>query len=447
MTKTKKVSSEKKIKYGIQLDPWQKDFLAWEGDKILCTGRQVGKSVICGMDAGEYAVRHPRQTTLIIAPTERQAFALFDKTLRYLSDNYINKICTGKDRPIKSRIKLTNGHIIWCLPTGLSGIGIRFLTIHRLYIDEASRVEDEVFDACTPMLLTTAGDTIMLSTPAGCQGEYYRTWINKDGAYDSFKRFSIESETCIRQREICKTWTEVQRDKALVKIEQERSRKTKAVFMQEYLGRFVDSLLKFFPEKLVKLAMILERPTVTSPYRRMDTYLGVDVAAHGNDETVLFSLARQGDSLLQFDMEITRKTRITDTIRAILHANGRYDYKKIYIDSGGLGVGVSDPLLEHEDTRRKVVEINNASRSIDFDTNQRKRLLKEDLYANLLRLFEQQKIKLFKDPEIYQSLRSVQYENLSGGGIKLFGDYTHITEALIRAAWCMKDKTLNIWCR
>ena len=43
----------------INLDPWQKEFLNTQGDKILCTGRQVGKSVICGMDAGEYALNHP----------------------------------------------------------------------------------------------------------------------------------------------------------------------------------------------------------------------------------------------------------------------------------------------------------------------------------------------------------------------------------------------------
>ncbi len=27
--------------------------------------------------------------------------------------------------------------------------------------------------------------------------------------------------------------------------------------------------------------------------------------------------------------------------------------------------------------------------------------------------------------------------------IKIFGNYTHIAEGLIRAAWCVKDKSLN----
>ena len=46
------------MKLKIVLDPWQKKFIETKGDKILCCGRQVGKSVICGIDAGEYAIEY-----------------------------------------------------------------------------------------------------------------------------------------------------------------------------------------------------------------------------------------------------------------------------------------------------------------------------------------------------------------------------------------------------
>ena len=73
----------------INLDPWQKEFIATKGDKILCCGRQVGKTEICAIDAAEYALKpdnpHP---ILMTAPTERQARLLFDKTLQYLLDNH-----------------------------------------------------------------------------------------------------------------------------------------------------------------------------------------------------------------------------------------------------------------------------------------------------------------------------------------------------------------------
>jgi hypothetical protein len=124
--------------------------------------------------------------------------------------------------------------------------------------------------------------------------------------------------------------------------------------------------------------------------------------------------------------------------------NSKYDLQKIFLDDGGLGFGVFSQLLEEESTRRKTIPINNASRSLDRDGTRKKKLLKEDLYNNLLRLMERNEIKLLDDPEVYESLKSVQYEYVDGK-FRIFGNYTHIVEGLIRAAWCVKYKNLSIW--
>ena len=113
-----------------------------------------------------------------------------------------------------------------------------------------------------------------------------------------------------------------------------------------------------------------------------------------------------------------------------------------------MGVGVFDILFEDEQTKRKVIAINNARRSYERDKNKKKgrktTLMKEDLYNNLKNLMENGKIKLFDDPRLEQSLRSIQYDYGDGGSLRIHGIYTHIAEALIRAAWCTKDKSLNI---
>jgi hypothetical protein len=57
---------------------------------------------------------------------------------------------------------------------------------------------------------------------------------------------------------------------------------------------------------------------------------------------------------------------------------------------------------------------------------------------------EQGLIELYDDDDIILSLKSIQYEYVDNG-FKIFGNYSHITEALIRAAWCVQDKHLNIW--
>jgi hypothetical protein len=241
-----------------KLDPWQKKFIKTKGDKILCCGRQVGKSEIAGIDAGKWALEHEKKTILMIAPTERQAYALFQKTFAYVLDDNHREVKQGKEKPTKTQFKLKNGTQTWCLPTGLSGLGVRFLTVHRLYGDEASRITQPVFDAVSPMMATTGGDTIYLSTPFVKDGEFYDCWANHDNAYDSFTRFHQTTENVIKNREICKTWTELQRQKSLAYIERERKKKTELAFAQEYLGKFMEEIRQFFSDDLIRACMTIK---------------------------------------------------------------------------------------------------------------------------------------------------------------------------------------------
>jgi hypothetical protein len=109
-----------------------------------------------------------------------------------------------------------------------------------------------------------------------------------------------------------------------------------------------------------------------------------------------------------------------------------------------MGWGVFDPLLADPQTKRKVVSIENASRSITKDDSRRKKLLKEDLYNNLLHMMERDNVRLQPNDDTFHSLKSIQAE-YSGGNLKIFGNQSHITEALIRACWGIKTKSLNIY--
>ncbi len=413
----------------MKLDKWQQEVLKTKGNICLRSGRQVGKSTIISIKAGEYAVKHQKKFVLVIAAVERQAQLLFEKVYNYLYKYHASLIKKGKDRPTKHRIHLKNGSKIYCLPTGLSGYGIRGYTVDLLIADEAAFIPEAVWIAVTPMLASTKGAIWLLSTPHGKRGYFYRCF--KD---DNFKKFHISSQDCTRI------------DKKF--LISEKQRMTKVQYAQEYLGEFVDKLMQFFPTELINKVM-LPPAHFLSPYQsqkdRGEYYLGVDVARMGGDETVLYSLVKRKSKILQeVDLKITKFTRLTDTVRLILHKDQNYHYKKIYIDDGGLGVGVFDPLLEHEQTRRKVVAINNAKRSLDRDDKSKKKLLKEDLYNNLKNLMENGLIELKQDEETFLSLSSVQYE-YEDGRLKIFGDYSHITEALVRAAWAYKDKSLNIY--
>jgi hypothetical protein len=403
------------------------------------------------MDAGEWAINNSNANILMIAPTERQAYALFDKMLSYLVEKYPEKIKLGKDKPTKSEINLTNNTIIYCLPVGTSGLGVRFLTIHRLYIDEASRIPEDVWTAITPSLLTTGGDTIMLSSPFGKQGEFYKCWINKDGVYDSFTRFSCSSEQVMKEREISDTWTEEHRVKSLRKLEQEKARMSNREYMQEYMGQFMDNLFRYFSPELIKKCCTGKRISYNRKYK---AYGGADLARLGEDLGAYATIIKEHSKMYRhIAHEISRKKLTNETEEIIINLDKIYNYKEYNIDAGAgtLGVSIFDHLLQEPQMSRKIKAINNRTRALNKDMNQHTRLMKEDLYSCLLGMMERGQIELLDDDEIIASLSSVQYEYIIEQGkptiIHIFGDYTHSVEAIIRALWgAYQDKSLNIWC-
>lgn len=415
-------------------DEWQRQVIETEGNICLRSGRQVGKSRTIAKKASIYAINHPKKSVMIISATERQAYLLFSKVLGYLHDNFRSSLRSGKDRPTKTEIKLKNGTIIRCLPTGLDGIGIRGYTVDLLIADEAAYIPEDVWPAVTPMLATTKGALILLSTPKGVGNFFYDCYHNP-----SFKTFHVSSEDCPR---ISKEF-----------LENEKKRLTKLQYAQEYLGEFTDNLRQVFPDKLIKDHMTLERPPLSLPSAFYgDFSMGVDIARMGGDECTFEIFKRNDDVFYQVENYVTQNILIPQTIQRVKDFNLTYkDINKNYIDTGGMGVAVFDFLLQEMGNR--VVAIDNATRPVEKDrwhngkdVNPRKsRLMKEQLYMNAKRLLEQDRCWLLKDDEIFLSLKSVQCEYTEGGDLKIFGNYTHIAEGIIRALWYSQEKVNKVW--
>ena len=115
------------------------------------------------------------------------------------------------------------------------------------------------------------------------------------------------------------------------------------------------------------------------------------------------------------------------------------------MDDGGLGTPILDYILTHNSLKRKTIGLNNASRAINND-GKAKRLLKEDMYGNLKLMMEQGLIVFEENEDLRNSLDSIQFEIDEGTeNLKIFGNYSHITEGLIRAAWLIKTKGLKLW--
>jgi len=409
------------------LDDWQKEVLATKGNICMRTGRQVGKSAIVSIKAGDYALNNPNKTIMVIAKVERQAQLLFEKILHYIHFKDKNAIKKGKDRPTKHKLTLKNGAIIHCLPAGDTGWGIMGFTIDLLIADEAAFIPEEVWNSVIPTLTITRGNIWLLSTPYIKEGYYYECFQD-----ESFTNFHMSSEDSPR------------RDDEF--LANKKKRMTKGQYAQMYLGQFVDDLKRIFLEELIKKCCILERPKEIRKGR--DYFLGVDIARMGEDEST-FEIIDRTDRKKPFQVEsiTTRKTLLTATTKKILQLNEDYNFKQIFVDDGGMGVGVFDQLLDDNRTKRKVVAINNASRPLTRDEKKKKKVIKTDIYANLVRLMERGDIKLLDDDEVKASLRSMLWEQeKEEQKMRIWGNDAHIADGLVRAAWCVKEKSLNIYC-
>src|SRR5215212_3822081 len=136
-------------KLGIVPDGWQEDLLRSISERVLLNCcRQSGKSTMSGLIALHRALYHPGSLILCLAPALRQSQELFGKVLGFYRD-LGRPILPQAER--KLSLDLQNGSRIITLPgtektiRGFSGADL-------LIVDEASRVDDELYFAIRPML-------------------------------------------------------------------------------------------------------------------------------------------------------------------------------------------------------------------------------------------------------------------------------------------------------
>jgi len=308
------------------------------------------------------------------------------------------------------------------------------MTVDIVVPDECAYLPEAIWGSITPMLLTTGGSMWLLSTPNAKQGYFYEAYTDPSMG---FKTFHVNSEEVARGRPEPLSTT------MLDYLAREKARMTELQYAQQYLAQFLEELGQLFPDKLVKQSQSVRR---RKEIPEGEYYLGIDVARMGGDETTFEILEKRGDQLIQRENIINKYTLTTQTIDKILELERMYNFTSIYIDDGGVGAAVFDQLLTEDLTKRKIIPINNASRPLDRDSKRNKKLLKEDLYLNLLRLFERKQIQLLKDPGITASLKSIILEtDTSKNSVRIYGRYSHIAEGLIRAAWCVRNRKLNIF--
>ena len=63
-----------------------------------------------------------------------------------------------------------------------------------MILDEAARVDDELYYAVRPMLAVSGGALMLLSTPFGKRGIFHQEWTGGEG----WERYRVTAEECPR---------------------------------------------------------------------------------------------------------------------------------------------------------------------------------------------------------------------------------------------------------
>ena len=382
---------------GFDPDPWQRELLRSDGKRslVLCS-RQSGKSTVAAAMAIHEASFKPSSLVLLLSPSLRQSGELFRKVLQLYK-------ASGAAVPVKTesalRLELVNGSRIIALPAGEETIR-GFSGVSLMIIDEAARVEDELYYSVRPMLAVSRGRLIALSTPWGRKGWFYHEWSQAD----YWKKIRITARDCPRLSE------EI--------LDQERQSMGDAWFRQEYLCEFIDASGEGFiyADWLEQCANISFE---TLDHEPVD--IGLDVARSSKGDQTVFAVL-QGKVVTR--LESSHQPDLMATAGRAVQLIEETKARSIRIDDTGVGGGVTDRLWELAERstrsaalyRCEILPFHFGSRPFH---DERYADVRTEMWWNIGERLRQGEIKIPRDPALFEQLSAPLMTQDSRGRLRL----------------------------
>jgi phage FluMu gp28-like protein len=259
--------------------------------------------------------------------------------------------------------------------------------------DEAAFMPERVITRVIfPMLSTTDGYAIFLSTPWGKDHFFYRAFANP--AYSVHR---VKSSEC-----------------PLIKpefLEEMRQNMTHEAYLMEYEAEFVEALNSFFSQSLIRSCVELAEKCNLELYTNLEAsfpvgeyYCGVDFGKL-QDYSVIAVLRREGDNLkLVYMHQLPLETPYTHVIGHLVRANQKFQFRNVLVDQTGVG----EPVLE-EVRNQGVRNVDGVKFTVET---------KEELLTSLKIAMEQNRLAIPYHRELCQQINEQQYEYSKSGHLQ-----------------------------
>lgn len=386
-------------------DPWQRKVLkaiALGALRVsIRSGNGVGKTTLLSWLGIWFVVCRYPSKCVVTAPTAPQLFdALFSEM----------KFWVGLlPDAVRQLLHVTTDHIALAADTSGAWISARtsrpetpeaLQGVHAanvlLIVDEASGVDERVYQAGQTSMSTPGAITVLASNPLRNSGFFYRTHTDLADMWQTYHVSGLDSPRVSSGfvEEIKRTYGELSME-----------------YRVKVLGEFplADSDT-YLSAELVKGAMA--RDIRIDPFA--PTVWGVDVARFGTDRSVLFKRnARR-------QIEQPRIWRNVDLMTLVGAIKNDYDSLspsfrplEIIVDSIGLGAGVVDRLRELKLPAYGCNVSESPATKGDFGR------LRDELYFHLRSWLESRETALLPDEAFSMELQGIRYGFTSTGKLKI----------------------------
>ena len=313
--------------------PYQAKLLKSDSRRIVaCWARQTGKTHTIAAKVIHFAFTRSNRTVIIVSRGLRQSMIMFSVIIGFIDANPFLRRAVAKHT--RTEVWLTNGSRIIALPCGPDGASLRGFTAHLVVMDEAAFMpEDVIASVIFPMLATTGGTAIMLSTPWGQDHIFYRSFKSPD--YWSQR---VRAEECpLISKEF---------------LEEQRRNIGGLRYKMEYEAEFVEDENSFFKQDLIRQCVedydYLQDMTPNMPgYISKAYYLGADFGKRV-DYSVVAVLEEQEDRVLKLVLlkQFALGTPYMDVVAFIQLLNEKFDIRKGFVDKSMVGESLTEEIKQ-----------------------------------------------------------------------------------------------------